>query len=153
MSYTKRQIIKDAFEEIGLGAYAYTLQPEDWQTALRRLSTLLASWRGYGAITDFPSTDTPSDDDLDADSEVPVDALRGVVCGLAVDLASGYGKQVSPTTMTAAEGGRKLMIAKNTFVPQKLADRGAVPAGAGHKYENRINLPEHDVVIVTSGLE
>ena len=33
MSWTKRQYIVDAFEEIGLASYVYDLQPEQLQSA------------------------------------------------------------------------------------------------------------------------
>lgn len=35
MGYSKRQFVTAAFEEIGLAAYVFDMQPEDEQTALR----------------------------------------------------------------------------------------------------------------------
>lgn len=146
MTWSKREIIKGAFEEIGLGAFQYDLHPEDYQTALRRLNALVSEWSGAGAQTGYAGNNTPSTDDLDNDSNLPPDAVRGVICGLACDLAPGYGKQPTVKTMTAAQNGRNLMLAKSASdsIPRKQKNNYTVPAGAGHKFREQINLAAAD---------
>lgn len=144
MSWTKRDIIRAAFEEIGLGSYAYDAQAEDYQGALRRLNALVASWSGSGANTGYPSNNTPDTDEIDSDSNLPADAVRGVICGLACDIAPSYGKQASPSTMTAANAGRLLMMRKSAVIPEKRTDLASIPAGAGHKLRHQINLSDRD---------
>lgn len=126
---TKREIIAQAFEEIGLGAYAYNAQPEDLQTALTRLNALLAFWAGEGAVTEADSTGR----DLDTASNVPVDAEEGVICALAVRIAPSYGKTPSPDTKARGRQGHNLMMRKNIALPTRKADFASVPAGAGYK--------------------
>ena len=146
MTWSKREIIKDAFEEIGLGAQAYDIQPEDYQTALRRLNAHVSEWSGSGAQTGFAGNNTPSEGELDRDSNLPPDAVRGVICGLACDIAPGFGKQVSRKTMTAAANGRNLMLRKAAAdsIPKKAKNNLSVPAGAGHKYREQINIVAAD---------
>ena len=42
MGYTKRQFILAAFEEIGLAAYTFDLQPDQLESARRRLDAMIA---------------------------------------------------------------------------------------------------------------
>mgnify|MGYP003525752305 CR=1 FL=1 len=48
MGWTKRQFVTQAFEEIGLAAYVFDLTPEQLQSALRRLDSMMASWNAKG---------------------------------------------------------------------------------------------------------
>jgi len=125
---TKRELIQQAFEEIGLGSYAYNAKAEDFQTGLVRLNALLAEWAGTGAVTDGDTTGG-----LDADSDVPLDAERGVICALAQEIAPSYGKQPLPHTIAAARQGRILMIRIGSTIPQRQVDFTSVPAGSGYK--------------------
>lgn len=125
---TKRELINQAFEEIGLGTYAYNMRAEDYQSALKRLNALLAEWGATGAITGGDETGN-----LDADSDVPLNAERGVICALACDVAPSFGKQPMPQTVSNARQGRILMIRTNTVIPTKEVNHASVPAGAGYK--------------------
>lgn len=144
MSYTKRTIIQQAHAEIGLGSYAYDAQPEDLQDALLRLNALMAQWSGNGAQTGWPSVNVELADDLDADSNLPPDAVRGVICALAVDLAPGFGKVVARETKVAAREGKRLMTRKSSEIPQRQMDATSIPLGEGWKNEDQINLPASD---------
>jgi hypothetical protein len=44
MGYKKRQFISAAFEEIGLASYVFDLQPEQLESALRRLDAMIADF-------------------------------------------------------------------------------------------------------------
>ena len=54
MGYTKEQFVIGGFEEIGFASYAYDLQPEQLNTALRRLDAMLAEWYGKGIRIGYP---------------------------------------------------------------------------------------------------
>ena len=41
MGYSKRQFVAAAFEEIGLASYAFDLQPQQFESALRRLDAMM----------------------------------------------------------------------------------------------------------------
>ena len=141
---TKRQIIELAFDQIGMGKYAYDLTPEDYSSGLMRLNGLIAEWGLGGMATGFPMTDDPLAGEIDDDSGLSAGVIRGVAASLAVDLAPSYGKQVSPDTQRAAQQGRRAAIAANFDPGQRKLDNMAVPAGAGYKSRIGIILPSED---------
>lgn len=140
MSLTKRDIIQAAFVEIGLGSRIYTATPEDLQDALLRLNALLAEWSTRGAAGSFVLGIGADEDDLDEDASIPANGVRGVICGLAVDIAPSYGRQVSADTRKAAELGKRALRNQSIEVPTKALDYTAIPAGAGHKRERIATL-------------
>lgn len=71
MGYSKRQFVAAAFEEIGLASYVFDLQPEQLQSALRRLDAMIADWNGKGIRLGYPLPGSPQYSDLDEPSEVP----------------------------------------------------------------------------------
>ena len=131
MSYTKKEFITSAFEEIGLADYEYDLQPEEYQSALRKLDSMIASWNSLGVTLGYPLPAKPSDSNLNQDTTVPDSANEAIVTNLAMRLAPLFGKQVSTDTK---------VIAKSTFenltriasVPQEM-DYNTTIAGAGYK--------------------
>ena len=58
MGYKKRQFISAAFEEIGLASYVFDLQPEQLQSALRRLDAMMADWNAKGIRLGYPAPRT-----------------------------------------------------------------------------------------------
>lgn len=147
MGWTKQDIIEAAFEELGLGAYAYDLRPEDLTTGLNRLNTLMAEWQGGGVGLGYPAGGTPDADNLTTDSNLPPDAVNGVIAGLAVALAPGYGKQPSRDTKIAARAGKNLVLRKSMTLPAKQPDTRNYPAGAGRKqrFEPMIRTTDSEV--------
>ena len=79
MGYTKRQFVTAALEEIGLASYVFDLQPEQLQSALRRLDALMAEWNGKGIRLGYPLPSSPQDSDLDEESNVPDSANEAVI--------------------------------------------------------------------------
>ena len=102
MGYSKRQFVAAAFEEIGLASYAFDLQPQQFESALRRLDAMMASWNALGIRLGYPLPSSPQFSDLDAQSEVPDSANEAIITNLAVKIAPGYGKQVMPDTKATA---------------------------------------------------
>ena len=99
MSYTKREIIQAAFNEIGLAGYVYDLQPEDYIVALLRLNTMLGMWNVKGVRLSYPLNAT----NLDEDSNIPDMGLEAVITNLALILAPSYGKAVPMETKANAK--------------------------------------------------
>mgnify|MGYP000518919073 CR=1 FL=1 len=44
MSYTKRQFVIAAFEEIGLASYTFDITDDELSSACRRLDAMMAEW-------------------------------------------------------------------------------------------------------------
>ncbi|TNE61197.1 MAG: hypothetical protein EP341_00840 [Sphingomonadales bacterium] len=130
---TKRQIIQLSFDQLGMGTYVYDMQTEDWTSGLMRLNALMAEWGLSDIATGFPMTDNPIAGELDDDSGLSAGLIRGVSAQLAVDLAPGYGKQISDDTKRAAAQGRRIAIANDITIPTRKIDNMSVPAGAGYK--------------------
>ena len=134
MSWTKREVVSNAFEEIGLASYSFDLQPEQMQAGLRRLDNMMATWNSRGLRLGYPLTDSPADSDLDQDTNVTDEAIEAMVSNLAIRLAPLFGKTVSPDTKAGARGAYMALLSRRTQIVEKLIDASAVPAGAGTKY-------------------
>jgi len=134
VSWTKRELVQNAFEEVGLASYAFDLQPEQFQAGLRRLDNMMATWNSRGLRIGYPLTDNPSGSDLDQDSNVTDEAIEAIVSNLAIRLAPMLGKTVSPDTKASARSAYMALLSRRSNVLEKRIDVNAVPAGAGTKY-------------------
>lgn len=131
MSWTKRQIITEAFEELGLASYVFDLQSEQLQTALRRLDVMMASWNDKGIRIGFPLVSSPEDSDLDTETGVTDMAIEAIVTNLALRLAPGHGKTVSRETKRVALNSFRALVAQTTK-PNEMVIQD-LPSGAGNK--------------------
>lgn len=134
MAYTKRQIVEEAYEEIGLAAYTFDLQPEQLQSALRRLDRMMATWNGQGIRIGYPLPSSPGTSDLDQSTDVTDMALEAIVGNLAIRLAPLFGKTVSPDTKAAARKAYNTLLNLASSIPERVLDHTAIPAGEGNKY-------------------
>lgn len=124
--WTKRAIVEEAFAELALQGYVFDLTPEEMQTALRRLDTMLATWEAHGVRVGYAF----GGDDLDAPSGLPDYAVEAAFLGLAVRLAPGFGKQLSSDTRRAAnESYDYLLWAAAQPIQQQLPNTFARGAG------------------------
>ena len=148
MSYTKRQFITAALEEIGLASYVFDLQPEQIDTARRRLDAMMADWNAKGIRLGYPIPSSPQDGDLDEQTNVPDSAYEAIICSLGIRLAPSYGKTVMIETKTVAKQGYDILLQRATYPLEKQLP-GTMPAGAGNKpwrYDNPyVRPPYHPV--------
>jgi hypothetical protein len=133
MAYTKRDIINMAFEEIGLAGYVFDLQPQQLEGALRRLDAMMATWNGKGIRLGYPLPSSPGSSDLDQPTEVSDFAIEAMALNLAVRIAPGYGKTVSPDTKASAKNAYNQIIAQSAKPIEMQLDSMAIPSGAGNK--------------------
>jgi hypothetical protein len=133
MAFKKRDVIAEAFEEIGLGSYVFDLLPEQWQSALRKLDTMMAGWNAKGIRIGYPLPSSFAASDLDQDMDITDIALEAMRLNLAVRLAPGYGKTVSPDTRSMAATSYRTILSFASQPPTRQLDNRIVPAGAGHK--------------------
>ena len=150
MGYSKRQFVASAFEEIGLASYAFDLQPQKFESALRRLDAMMASWNALGIRLGYPLPSSPQFSDLDAPSEVPDSANEAIITNLAVKIAPGYGKQVMPDTKATAKETYNTLLSR-AAVPLEQQLPGTMPSGAGNKpwrvYDDPFLRPPVDPVL------
>jgi hypothetical protein len=144
MGYTKRQFILAAFEEIGLASYTFDLQPEQLESARRRLDAMIADWNGKGIRLGYPIPSSPQDGSIDEETFVPDSAYEAIICSLGIRLAPSYGKQVMSMTMATAKQGYDTLLQRATF-PLEQQMPSTMPAGAGNKpwrvYDNPFLRP------------
>lgn len=144
MGYTKRQFILAAFEEIGLASYTFDLQPEQLESARRRLDAMIADWNGNGIRLGYPIPSSPEQGSIDEETFVPDSAYEAIICSLGIRLAPSYGKQVMPMTMATAKQGYDTLLQRATF-PLEQQMPSTMPAGAGNKpwrvYDNPFLRP------------
>lgn len=140
MGYSKRQFIHAALEEIGLASYVFDLQPQQVESALRRLDAMMAEWNAKGIRLSYPLPSSPELSDVDAESDVPDSANEAIITNLAMRLAPSYGKQVMSGTAIIAKEGYNTLLQRAT-VPPELQFPGTLPAGAGNKPWRTYNDP------------
>lgn len=138
MGYSKRQFVSAALEEIGLASYVFDMQPEQLESALRRLDAMMADWNAKGIRLGYPIPSSPQDSDLDQQTEVPDSAYEAIICSLGIRLAPSYGKQVMIETKTTAKQGYDILLQRATYPLEKQMP-ATMPAGAGNKTWRRDN--------------
>ena len=140
MGWTKREFVTQAFDEIGLASYAFDLTPDQMQSALRRLDTMIAAWNALGIRLGYPLPSNPQDSDLDEQTNVTDSSNEAIYTNLAIKLAPSYGKQVMPDTkMTAKESYNTLLSRAAMPIEQQLP--GTMPSGAGNKPWRNYDTP------------
>jgi len=133
MAYTKRDIINMAFGEIGLAEYVFDLTPQQLESALHRLDAMMATWNGKGVRLGYPLPSSQKSSDLDQLTEVSDFAIEAMALNLAVRIAPGYGKTVSPDTKASAKAAYNQIIAQSAKPIEMQLDNMSIPSGAGNK--------------------
>ena len=132
MSWTKRQFIEEAFDAVGLSGYTYDLQPEQFESALRKLDAMVATWNAQGIRISYPMPSSPENSDLDAETNVPDSANEAIISGLGVKLAEAFGKTVSPDMKQRAYNSHTILLNRNASVIERQLP-STMPAGAGNR--------------------
>jgi P22 tail accessory factor len=133
MSWTKLQFIQQAFEEIGLAHYVFDLTPEQLQSALRRMDSMMAGWNIGGVRVGYPLPGSPSASDLNADTGVPDYANEAIYSNLALRLAPSFGKSLSPQTVSNAALSYAAMVDQCVQPTPERQLGSLLPYGAGNK--------------------
>lgn len=124
---TKRELIVQGFEEIGIASSAFDLQAEELDTGLRRLNQLMAEWDVHGIRLGFNMGGT-----LNEDSGIPESAIFAVCANLGLRLASSFGKAVSPQTMLEAKKAYDVLVSYGQTIPEYQFP-SILPIGRGNR--------------------
>lgn len=133
MSWTKRQIIEQAFEEIGMAAYVFDLQPEQVESARRKLDTMVAGWSSKDIQIGYPLPDEMDGGDIDQETNVPDYAIDAMVYGLAIKIAPSHGKAIGMDTKLQASNAYSDLLRKVLSNPPSMKYSCSLPSGAGNK--------------------
>jgi hypothetical protein len=132
MGWTKRQFVTQAFEEIGLAAYVFDLNPEQLQSGLRRLDSMMATWNAKGIRLGYPLPSSPQDSDLDEQTNVPDASNEAIYLNLALRIAPSFGKTPSVDTKATAKAAYDNLLSL-AAMPMEMQLPGTLPVGAGNK--------------------
>lgn len=125
---TKREIVGQAFAELGIGNWEFDLQPDEMIEATRRLNQMMARWSsegiriGYNALSDDP----------DEDSGLPDVALEAVRTNLALRLGPMMSKDLSGDTRVTADSSLSWLTARFMQIPQRPFP-STLPLGSGNR--------------------
>jgi len=130
MSWTKREFVNQAFEEIGF-AYGYDLDPDQLQSALSKLDGMMAQWNGKGIRLSYPLPSSPTNSTLDQETEVPDYANEAIYLNLALRIAPGFGKVPARELKQFAKQAYNVLLSRSTIPSERqITD---LPKGAGNK--------------------
>lgn len=133
MGWTKKEYIIQAYEEIGLAAYVYDLTPEQLQSALRRLDSMIAGWNARGVRIGWQLPSNPDLSDINTQTGVPDAANEAIYSNLAVRLCASFGKVPSlELKQLAVSSYGNLLSQVNDEIPQRQLP-SSMPMGAGNK--------------------
>lgn len=132
MSWLKRDLINQAFEQIGLAVYVFDLSPEQLAAALKTMDSMLATWNAKGIRLGYPVPTTAGGSTLDQDSGLPDSAYEAVVMNLAKRLATTVGRATSQDVNVAAKQGYDILLAR-AVQPPEMRLPNTMPRGAGQK--------------------
>ena len=132
MSWTKRQLIEQAYEDIGYAGYTYDLDPERIESALRQLDAMISQWGGRGVRIGYPLPTNPDDSDLDTDSGIPDYAVEAVYTNLGIRLAKTVGKTLPVEAIKVAREAYDTLMQRTAYPPERQYP-STMPRGAGYK--------------------
>lgn len=128
---TRRDIIYQAYGELGLAEYNFDISPEELGTARRRLDSMMAQWETIVSIGYYMPSN-PDDSDVDDETNLAQGVVDAAALNLAIQLAPGLGKTPSALTMVGAKNGKNAVLAQYAVIPRKQYS-GNLPVGSGNK--------------------
>ena len=132
--WTKQQIIEAAFEELALAGYAYDLDPDQLEAALKKLDTMMAAWSSVGISLGYLLPANPDDSSLGDATGIPDTAIEAAYMNLAVKLAAARGKNLAAETkLRAKQGYDRLLGAAARAAARQAPMPSTLPRGAGNK--------------------
>lgn len=140
MTWSKRAIIEQAFDELALAGYNFDITPDEMQSAARRLDAQMATWASQGVPLPYAYGDAGSIN-IDAESGLPMTAIEAAYLALAVKTAASKGKALSQSTKAAAKAAfDALLSAAVREQTQQVQLASGSPIGAGHKVHTLTNI-------------
>ncbi|MES2350168.1 MAG: packaged DNA stabilization gp4 family protein [Pseudomonadota bacterium] len=131
-SWTKQQLVDQAFAEIGLPVEVYNVGADQMARALNRLDAMMATWYGAGIHVGYALASNPGDSSLDTESGLADITVEAVYLNLAIRLAPGRGKVVNPELRMSASQAYGT-LEKAAAAPEQQQFRNNLPLGAGNK--------------------
>jgi len=125
-----REVVSDAFEEIGVKKAEIEITNDELQSGIRRANDLGASWDAIGYIVGYNPVFN-GDDTL----ELEPAAISAFKYNLATRLAPSYQKQVTIELATIAANTFEILINQNIFIGE-VEFPDTLPLGSGNQCAN-----------------
>ena len=124
---TMREVVEDAFEEIGVKSAEVNLTSDELQSGIRRCNDLLVSWNEIGYIKGYQPVLNGDDTLIVAPS-----AIRAIKSALAIELAPSYQKALTQGLVNKAQDSLSLLLNSSVFIgPVAFPD--TLPMGSGNR--------------------
>lgn len=146
MSWTKRQLVEQAYGELALAGYVFDLEPEEILFGVVTLDTLMAQWDALSIRLGYRLGLSPTDTDPDDESGLALRNVGAAYLNLAVALAASKGKTLAASTLKRAKDAYDVLVADvaREQVQQVQLPHGT-PRGAGNRrYSRQPFLPAAD---------
>lgn len=132
MALTKKFFCEKAFAELGLAAYVYDMQPDDFQYALSSLNAMIGEWEGQGVqVGGFPVDADPDDcTELNTIVTVPASNWRAIWTNLAVMIAPNVGRAPEGPTIAYASQSFRRLLNHRVEIPE-MQRPSTMPIGTG----------------------
>jgi hypothetical protein len=132
VSWTKRQLISQGLEEIGLASYVFSLTADQYASAARVLDSMMATWSTRGIVVGYPIASDPANIDIDADTGIPDGAAEAIWLNFAIRRAPAFGKTVAAETRAAAKSALDALLLE-VAKPVEMQFPNTLPVGAGNR--------------------
>lgn len=132
MSWTKLQLVQQAYAKIGLAAYVFDISPEMVQSAIADMDAMMAEW-SVSTQLGYLGSDSPASANGSDPSGLPNWANSAVYLSLSVRIAPDLGKTPAATLLAAAKDARDAVDLRVQGMPQEMQLPGTMPLGAGNK--------------------
>lgn len=132
--WTKQQIIEQAFDELALAGFVYDLDPDQLESALKKLDTMMAAWGAVGISLGYLLPANPDDSNIEDATGIPDSAVEAVYMNLAQKLAAARGKTLTAETKLAAKRGYDALLGAAARAQARATPMpNTMPRGAGNK--------------------
>lgn len=123
---TMREIVEDAFEEIGVKKAEVSLTGDELQSGIRRCNDMLSEWSDIGILPAYEPV-------LNGDDTVAIErnAIGAVKYKLAIRLAPSFQKPIPQSLMMIANESMSRLEASNMVINVAFPD--TLPIGSGNE--------------------
>ncbi len=139
--FSKRNLVNMAFNDLALAGYIFDLTPDEMQTAVLTMDSMMALWETQGIRVGYAMTTDPDSADLDQPSGIPDWMNMAVYKNLAIMMAASFGKAVPPSLAVAAKTAYDWVLGLVASNPPQMQFKGNLPMGAGWKMTNYMGGP------------
>ncbi len=133
MSWTKRDIVEDAFGDASLSPNGRNLTPDELQSAMWKLDNMMAGWTEDGIVFTpvYPQPATKTGGSLSSETNAPTYANHAMAINLARLMSWGYGKVLATDLKGEANLAYNVLLGRYMVIPE-ISLQGMI-RGAGDK--------------------